>query len=86
MTPGTGVRHTLEGWVGIIAGPCALHPERLMVQRSPSWHECVSPHRLEALPEPKRRVCRWCGWRLEADQFPWWSSVCRECRRFHRSA
>ncbi len=46
FTDGDGVQHIVYGWMGLYRGPAVTHPGRVVVERSPSWQETVSPQYL----------------------------------------
>jgi hypothetical protein len=43
---GDGVQHIVYGWMGLYRGPAVTHVGRVVVERSPSWQETVSPQYL----------------------------------------
>jgi hypothetical protein len=63
MAVGDGVVNTRHGWCGVDRGPCVLHPFRTLVERSPSWVECVPPEDLEVIDPQFCDLPRPCGHR-----------------------
>lgn len=46
LKDGDVVEHVIRGWQGLFRGRSVVHPNRVSVERSPSWRESVSPEYL----------------------------------------